>query len=208
MSEEITADSVSKQQPVDNSQKLILNLLGSGKSADGLLWSNKTISTDVLAAITVIWSPSEPPHLVLPDELFVNIAKSVGVVINLAFGSFQDVACRGNIKQFLGLEVALPNMQCFHDVKISMLRIYYYKSVIFACNFMEVTELTLGKSLLVVASLWAAAVIARWCNFLTVLYIGFVASHTLPVLYERNKDQVDSFVYNVLSKISKGNKHT
>ncbi|KAF5949172.1 hypothetical protein HYC85_015129 [Camellia sinensis] len=32
MSEEITADSVSKQQPVDNSQKLILNLLGSGKS--------------------------------------------------------------------------------------------------------------------------------------------------------------------------------
>ncbi|CAL5342942.1 unnamed protein product [Camellia sinensis] len=184
MPEEITADSVSKQQPVDNSQKLILNLLGSGKSADVLLWSNKTISTDVLAAITVIWvvfrllcgcffsllcyalmlkcskftkqSPSEPPHLVLPDELFVNIAKSVGVVINLAFGSFQDVACRGNIKQFLGW------------------------SVIFTCNFMEVTELTLGKSLQVVASLWAAAVIARRDRF--------VASHTLPVLYERNKD--------------------
>lgn len=52
------------------------------------------------------------------------------------------------------------------------------------------------------------------------LISGFVAAHTLPVLYERHEDQVDSFVYNmlgqlqnqykkldkgVLSKIPKGN---
>lgn len=30
------------------------------------------------------------------------------------------------------------------------------------------------------------------------LLLGFVAAHTLPVLYERYADQVDSFVYQVL----------
>ena len=31
--------------------------------------------------------------------------------------------------------------------------------------------------------------------------IGFVAAHTLPVLYERYEDEVDSFVYTVLEQI-------
>ncbi|CAA3004100.1 reticulon B8 [Olea europaea subsp. europaea] len=53
----------------------------------------------------------------------------------------------------------------------------------------------------VVASLWAAAIIGSWCNFLTVLYVGFVAAHTLPVLYERHEDQVDRFVYKVLDQL-------
>jgi hypothetical protein len=71
-----------------------------------------------------------------------------------------------------------------------------------------------------IVGLWAAAVIGGWCNFLTVIYIGFVSAHTLPVLYEKYEDQVDDFLYNilgllrdqyqkldqgVLSKIPKGN---
>ena len=31
--------------------------------------------------------------------------------------------------------------------------------------------------------------------------IGFVAAHTLPVLYERYEDEVDNFVYAVLEQI-------
>lgn len=30
---------------------------------------------------------------------------------------------------------------------------------------------------------------------------GFVAAHTLPVLYERYEDQVDGFVYQVLGQL-------
>ncbi|KAK6915923.1 Reticulon [Dillenia turbinata] len=61
----------------------------------------------------------------------------------------------------------------------------------------------LKQFLIVVASLWAAAMIGSWCNFLTVFYIGFVAAHTLPVLYEKNEDQVDGFVDRVLGQFQK-----
>ncbi|PIN17448.1 Reticulon [Handroanthus impetiginosus] len=172
-------------------EKPVHHLLGGGKSADVLLWRNKKISASVLTAATVIWvlfewlnynfltlisfvliigmlaqfvwrnasailnrSPSKVPRLVLPEEVFVNAGKAIGYEVNCGLRFLQDVACGGNIKQFL----------------------------------------------VVVASLCAVAIIGSWCNFLTVLYIGFVAAHTLPVLYERYEDQVDGFVYNVLEK--------
>lgn len=32
-------------------------------------------------------------------------------------------------------------------------------------------------------------------------FLGFVAAHTLPVLYERYEDQVDNFAYQVLGQL-------
>ncbi|KAE8718573.1 Reticulon-like protein B8 [Hibiscus syriacus] len=66
----------------------------------------------------------------------------------------------------------------------------------------QVPRLVLPDELFVsIGSLWVAAVIGSWCNFLTVLYIGFVAAHTLPVLYERYDDQIDGFVYNIFEQL-------
>ncbi|KAK4278916.1 hypothetical protein QN277_016691 [Acacia crassicarpa] len=59
----------------------------------------------------------------------------------------------------------------------------------------------LKQFLVVVGSLMAAAMIGGWCNFITVIYIGFVAAHTLPVLYEKHEDEVDNFVYKVLDEM-------
>ncbi|KAK3008908.1 hypothetical protein RJ639_013719 [Escallonia herrerae] len=176
-------------------QKPVHHLLGGGKSADVLLWRNKKMSASVLTGATAVWvlfewlnyhfltllclvlvvgmlaqfvwsnasgiinsdnrSPSKVPRLVLPDELFVNTAISIGSEVNRALGFLQDVACGGNIKQLL----------------------------------------------VVVLSLWGAAIIGSWCNFLTVLYIGFLAAHTLPAFYERYEDQVDSFADSVLGQL-------
>ncbi|XP_054817303.1 reticulon-like protein B8 [Prosopis cineraria] len=169
-------------------EKPVHHILGGGKSADVLLWRNKKISASVLASATLLWvlfewldyhfltlvcfalvlgmlaqflwsnasglikrEPSKVPRLVIPEDLFVNIATAAGSEINRGLGFLQDVACGGNMKQFL----------------------------------------------IVVASLWAVAIIGSWFNFISVIYIGFVAAHTLPVLYERYDDQVDSFVYRV-----------
>ncbi|MED6218284.1 Reticulon-like protein B8 [Stylosanthes scabra] len=187
--EEDKSNSVSSQiNRLFGRQKPVHHLLGGGKSADVLLWRNKKISASVLTGATVVWilfewlnyhlltllcfalvlvmllqflwsnasgmvtsSPSQVPRLLLPEEVFVNIATVVGNEVNRGLRFLQDVACGGNLKQFL----------------------------------------------IVVVSLWAGAVIGSWCNFLTVFYIGFVAAHTLPVLYERYEDEVDSFVYKV-----------
>ncbi|KAL8139908.1 hypothetical protein V2J09_005929 [Rumex salicifolius] len=173
-------------------QEPLHHIFGGGKSADVLLWRNKKISASILGGATAIWvlfewlnyhfltilcfflvlgmlvqfgwsnasgfmtrSPSQVPRIELPDQLFVNLAVSIGAEINNALGFLQDVACSGNLKQFL----------------------------------------------LITVSLWVAAVIGSWCNFLTVIYIGFVAAHTLPVLYEKNEDQVDCFVDNLLGQM-------
>ncbi|XP_071723570.1 reticulon-like protein B8 [Rutidosis leptorrhynchoides] len=168
------------------------NLLGGGKSADVLLWRNKKISASVLTGATVVWilfewlnyhlltlvffglvlgllaefvwvnasgfinrSERKVPRLVIPDEIFVQSAEYAGALLNQALGFLQDVACGGNLKQFL----------------------------------------------LVVASLFAAAVIGSWCNFLTLVYLGFVAAHTLPVFYEKYEDQVDGFLDNFIGQM-------
>ncbi|KAK3446319.1 hypothetical protein EUGRSUZ_A02040 [Eucalyptus grandis] len=188
------ADAVTSQfKRLFGRQKPIHRLFGGGKSADVLLWRNKKISGGVLAGATAIWvllewldyhfltlvcfalilgmlaqflwsnvsgllssrSASKPPRLVVPNDVFVDIGKSVGAEVNEALKFLQDVALGGNLKQFL----------------------------------------------IVVGSLWAAAIIGSWCNFITVLYIGFVAAHTLPVLYERYEDQVDSFGDQVLDQL-------
>ncbi|KAJ6797088.1 reticulon-like protein B8 [Iris pallida] len=192
-------------------QKSVHKVFGGGQTADVLLWRNKKISSSVLIGATAVWvlfewlnyhfltlvcfalavgmliqfvwsnasgmlsrSSSEVPRVVLPEDLFINVAVAIGDQINQFLGYIQDAACGRNLKRFL----------------------------------------------VVVAGLLAAAVIGSWCNFLTVLYIGFVSAHTLPVLYERYEDQVDDFLYNllgqaqnqyrkldesVLSKIPKGN---
>ncbi|CAH9059393.1 unnamed protein product, partial [Cuscuta europaea] len=84
-------------------------------------------------------SPSQVPRIVLPEEVFVGIAKTIGAEVNHGLGFLQNVACGGTPKHFL----------------------------------------------VIVTSLMAAAIIGSWCNFLTVVYIGFVGTHTPPVLYER-----------------------
>lgn len=167
-------------------QKPIYHILGGGKSADVLLWRNKKISASVLCGATAVWVLFEwldyhflplvcfglviciigqfiwshllnrsPPPLVLPDELFVNIATSIGTEVNRALRFLQNAGSRGDIKQLA----------------------------------------------VVVGSLLAAAIIGTWCNFWTVIYIGFVAAHTLPVVYEKYDDQIDNMVYNVLRKL-------
>ncbi|KAL4289720.1 hypothetical protein GQ457_14G002280 [Hibiscus cannabinus] len=207
---ETLADSVSKKKSVSffeeeksnpvvsgfnrlfGRQRPVYHILGGGKSADVLLWRNKKISASFLAGATAIWvlfewlnyhfltllcfalvlgmlaqfvwsnasgflnrSSSQVPRLVLPDELFVSIGRSIGAELNRGLQLLQDVACRGNLKQFL----------------------------------------------VVAVSLWVAAVIGSWCNFLTVFYIGFVAAHTLPVLYERYDEQIDGFAYNMFDQL-------
>ncbi|XP_021604799.1 reticulon-like protein B8 isoform X2 [Manihot esculenta] len=190
--EEGTSSVTSQFNRLFGREKPVHHLLGGGKSADVLLWRNKKISASVLSGATAIWvlfewlnyhlltliclavvlgmlaqfvwtnasglfsrSSSEVPRLVIPDEAFVNVGRSIGIEVNHALQFLQDVSCGGSLKQFL----------------------------------------------VVVVSLWAAAIIGSWCNFLTVLYIGFVAAHTLPVLYERYEDQVDGFVYKVLEQL-------
>ncbi|KAF6153200.1 hypothetical protein GIB67_016679 [Kingdonia uniflora] len=52
-------------------------------------------------------SPSQVPRIVLPGELFVNIAIKIGAEVNRFLAYLQNVASGGNLKQFLAVVLSL-----------------------------------------------------------------------------------------------------
>ncbi|KAK4845665.1 hypothetical protein QYF36_007626 [Acer negundo] len=172
-------------------QKPVHHILGGGKSADVLLWRNKKISASVLSVATAIW--------VLFEWLNYHFLSLICIVLAL-----------GLLAQFFWLNVSgllnrspskVPRIvlppELFANIGVAV-----GDHVNQALQFLQDAACggNLKQFLVVVASLWAAAVIGSWCNFLTVLYIGFVCAHTLPVLYEKNEDKVDSFLNNTLDQ--------
>ncbi|KAL6286990.1 hypothetical protein ACE6H2_011380 [Prunus campanulata] len=190
---EETSNSVtSKLNRLFGRQKPVHHLLGGGKSADVLLWRNKKISASVLTGATFIW--------VLFEWLNYHLLTLVGfalVLVMLAqflWSNFSGIISRSPSEV---PRLVLPD-KLFVNIAISI-----GHEINRALEFIQDVALggNLKQFLIVVASLWVAAVIGSWCNFLTVLYIGFVAAHTLPVLYERYEDQVDNFAYQVLGQL-------
>ncbi|KAF8043531.1 hypothetical protein BT93_A1755 [Corymbia citriodora subsp. variegata] len=173
-------------------QKPLHHLFGGGKSADVLLWRNKKISAGVLVGATAIWVLFE--WLEYHFLTLVCFALILGMLAQFlwsnASGLFSRSASRPprlvvprdlfvNIGKSVGVEVNQA--------------LEYLQDVALGGN--------LKQFLIVVGSLWAAAIIGSLCNFITVLYIGFVAAHTLPVLYEKYENQVDSFGDLVLDQL-------
>ncbi|KAK9266480.1 hypothetical protein L1049_024243 [Liquidambar formosana] len=204
------ADSVSKQKSVSffeeeksksvtdqfnrlfGRQKPVYNLLGGGKSADVLLWRNKKISASVLTAATAIWILFEWLNYNFMTLLCFSLA--VVMLVQFVWSSSSGLLDRSFSKV---PRLVLPK-ELFVNISISV-----GAEVNRALQFLQ--DIACGENLkqflVAIASLWAAAVIGSWCNFLTVLYVGFVAAHTLPVLYERNEDQVDNFANNVIGQL-------
>ncbi|KAJ6773927.1 RETICULON [Salix purpurea] len=173
-------------------QKPIYNLLGGGKSADVLLWRNKKISAGVLTGATAIWVLFE-----CLNYNFLSLVCYAVVLVMLAQFVWTNASSLINRAPAQVPRLVLPK-----DIFVSI-----GKSIGGEVNrdlkFLQ--DVSCGGNLkqfvLVVASLLVAAIIGSWCNFLTVVYIGFVAAHTLPVLYERYDDEVDDFVHKSLDKL-------
>ncbi|KAJ0963260.1 hypothetical protein J5N97_028382 [Dioscorea zingiberensis] len=224
---ESLADSVPKQKSVrffeeDNSvsskmnklfgrQKSVHHILGGGKSADVLLWRNKKISSSVLTAATAVWILFE--WLNYHFLTLVCFALVIGMLFQFVWSNASGVMNRSpsDVPRLVLPDEFFVNVAVSIGAQINQ----------FLCFIQDVAcGRNLKQFLAVVASLLAAAVIGSWCNFLTVLYIGYVSAHTLPVLYEKYEDEVDDFIYRVfgqfqsqyrkldgslLSKIPKGN---
>eukprot|EP01018_Ginkgo_biloba_P029529 Gb_22667 [translate_table: standard] len=175
-------------------EKPVHRLLGGGKSADVLLWRNKRISGSVLSGATVIWLLFEwlNYHLLTLICLFLVLSMSILFL-------WTNAAAFINRSPPQIPRVALPE-DLFVKSAIA-LRAEINRFLDFLQDVASGRDL---KTFLVVsAGLWMLAVIGSWCNLISILYIGFIAAHTLPVLYERYEDQVDSFVYNALDEMKR-----
>ncbi|CAL0307452.1 unnamed protein product [Lupinus luteus] len=193
--EEEKSDSVATQfNKLFGRQKPVHHILGGGKSADCLLWRNKKISSSVLTAATIVW--------VLFEWLNYNFltllcfALVLGMLVQFlwtnASGLLSSDRKPYKAPYFVVPEDFFVNIATMVGAEVNR-GLRFLQDIARGGN--------LKQFLIAVVSLLAGAVIGGWCNFFTVMYIGFVAAHTLPVLYEKYEDEVDNFVYKVLDQI-------
>ncbi|KAH9315497.1 hypothetical protein KI387_024124, partial [Taxus chinensis] len=175
-------------------EKPVHHLLGGGKSADVLLWRNKRISGSVLAGATAIWLLFEWLNYHLLTLICIALVLSMSILFLWS-----------NAATFLNRSPPkMPRIAVPEDIFI-IAAIALRNEVNRFLTFLQ--DVATGRDLKtfigVTAGLFIVAIIGSCCNFLTILYIGFVAAHTLPVLYEKYEDQVDSCVYDVLDKMKR-----
>ncbi|XP_062105687.1 reticulon-like protein B8 [Humulus lupulus] len=172
-------------------QKPVHHILGGGKSADVLLWRNKKISASVLTGATIIWVIFE--WLNYNFLTILSMLLVLGMIFQFIWSNASGLLSRSSSKV---PRVKLPK-ELFVNVAVSV-----GNEVNRALEFLQDVSCggNLKQMIVVVLGLWVAAMLGSWCNFLTVLYIGFVVLHTFPVLYEKYDDQIDNFVYQVLEQ--------
>lgn len=174
-------------------QEPVHKVLGGGKSADCLLWRNKKISASVLAGATVTWVMFEWLNYNFLSLLC--FAAAFGMLVQFLWSNASGFMNRSPSEV---PRIQLPD-EWFVNIGVAVGRevnrvLRYLQNI--ACSG------NLKPFILVVSGLVVAAIIGSWCNFLTVIYIGFIAAHTLPVLYERYEDQVDGFMDNLLMRMT------
>ncbi|CAI9264677.1 unnamed protein product [Lactuca saligna] len=158
--------------------------LGSGKTADILLWRQKQMSGAILVSATVIW--------LLFERIGYHLVPFLCHFLILALAI---LFLWSNLSSFVNKSP--PN---FPDIRLSQelcdcVALLLKDQVNQGCLYLR--QMTTGKDLKrlmsVILTLWIVSVIGGWFEFLTLVYILFVLFLTAPLLYERNEDLVDAY---------------
>lgn len=190
-----------KPSSVDSVKSKIYRLLGREEpvhkvlgGADVFLWRNKKISADVLGGATAVW--------VLFELLEYHLLTLVCLILILCLAI---LFLWSNATTYIKKSPPhIPEVKLPENVVLelaSALRIELN------CALAMLRDISSGrdlrKFLAVVAALWVLSIVGSCCDFLTLFYISFVLLHTVPVLYEKYEDQVDSFAEKAEIKIKK-----
>ncbi|CAL0331025.1 unnamed protein product [Lupinus luteus] len=175
-------------------EKPVHHVLGGGKPADVLLWRNKKISATVLGVVTAIWVLFE-----LLEYGFLTL------VCHLLIIALAVLFLWSNASAFINKST--PKIPQVHIPEEPVLQFASALRLEINRAFAVLRDIASGrdlkKFLSVIAGLWVFSILGSYANFLTLFYIAFVLLHTLPVLYEKYEDQVDSFAEKATAEIKK-----
>ncbi|CAK9137014.1 unnamed protein product [Ilex paraguariensis] len=184
----------SKVYRIFGREKPVHKVLGGGKPADLFLWRDKKISAGILGGATAIW--------LLFEMIGYHLLSLVchGLILALAI-----LFLWSNASTFINKsppripEVYIPEEPVLQFA--SALRVEINRAFAFLRDIASGRDLK--KFLSVIAVLWVLSIVGSCCNFLTLFYIAFVSLHSVPVLYEKYEDQVDSFAEKAMVEIKK-----
>ncbi|XP_061337810.1 reticulon-like protein B2 [Gastrolobium bilobum] len=170
------------------------NVLGGGKPADVFLWRNKKISATVLGVATAVWVLFE-----LLEYHFLTL------VCHLLILALAVLFLWSNASTFINK--IPPKIPQVHIPEEPVLQFASALRLEINCAFAVLRDIASGrdlkKFLSVIAGLWIFSILGSWANFLTLFYIAFVLLHTVPVLYEKYENHVDSFAEKATAEIKK-----
>lgn len=175
-------------------EKPVHKVFGGGKPADIFLWRNKKISAGVLVGATAIW--------ILFEFLEYHL---LTLVCHLLILSLAILFLWSNASKFINKspphipDVHIPREQ-FLEIA-SALRFEVNRALVVLRDIASGRELK--KFVAVIAGLWVLSIVGGCCSFLTLFYIVFVLLHTVPVIYEKYEDQIDSLAERAFKEIKK-----
>ncbi|KAL5814264.1 hypothetical protein ACOSQ4_024905 [Xanthoceras sorbifolium] len=175
-------------------EKPVHKVLGGGKPADVFLWRNKKISAGVLGGATAAWILFE----LLEYHLLTLVCHCLIATLAVLF-------LWSNATTFINKSP--PRIPEIYIPEEPVLQVAAALRIEINRAFAVLREIASGrelkKFLSVIAGLWVLSIVGSWCNFLTLFYIAFVLLHTVPVIYEKYEDQVDSFSEKAWAEIKK-----
>lgn len=184
----------SKVRRLFGRERPVHKVFGGGKPADVFLWRNKKISAAFLGGATAIWILFE----VVEYHLLTLLCH--GLMIALA-GLFLF----SNASTFI--HKSAPHIPEVHIPENPVLEFASALRNEINRALAVLREIASGRDLkmflLVIGGFWIASILGGCCDFLTLFYIIVVVLHTVPVLYEKYEDQVDSFAEKALHELKK-----
>lgn len=182
--EQSTSSVKSKVNRLFGREKPVHQVLGGGKPADVFLWRNKKESAGVLGTATAIW--------VLFELLEYHL---LTLICHILIFSLAILFLWANASTFINKSP--PRIP---EISIPQEPILQFASAVSSevnRGIHLLREIALGrelkKFLAVIAGLWLFSILGSSCNLLTLVYITFVVLHTIPFIYEKHEDKVDSF---------------
>ncbi|KAL1565670.1 reticulon-like protein B5 [Salvia divinorum] len=175
-------------------EKPVHSALGGGTPADVILWRNKQMSAALLASSTVIWLLFEwiGYHLIpfICHFLILTLA-TLFLWSNLSFYVHKSPL---NIP-----EIELPQDLCMTVALLLRNRCNQAISMLW--------EVASGKDLkrflTTIFALWVVSMVGSWFDFLTIIYIINMLILTMPPLYEKHEDQVDSYALKAKDRLKR-----
>uniref|UniRef100_A0A7N0SVP4 Reticulon-like protein n=1 Tax=Kalanchoe fedtschenkoi TaxID=63787 RepID=A0A7N0SVP4_KALFE len=168
--------------------------LGGGKPADIFLWRDKKASGSVLGAITAIYVLFE----LLEYHLLTLICHVAILALAVSF-------LWSNASTFINKSP--PNIPKVHIPEGPVVEVAEFVRFEVNRGLTLLRDIALGKDLKkflgVIAGLWVLSILGSCFSFLSLFYLTFVLLFTVPVLYEKYEDKVDSYAEKAMHEIKK-----
>lgn len=176
------AEPISRDRRLFGREKSVHELLGGGKAADILLWRRAKISAAILSSVTIVY--------VLFEWLGCHVLSvvSTGALIVLAV-----LFSWSNLATFLKRSpLNVPKPQVSEEKALHIAGVLR-DQVNLVMDMLH--GVVLGKDIKlfikVEVILYIIAVVGKWADFLTLVYLGVLLLLSVPVLYERHEEKID-----------------